>query len=85
MNELIDSFYKTGKLIVAPTFRGKRGHPVIFSAKLFDELLDAPDETGARSVVWNHANEVHEVPTAEEGIVLNLNDPETFRSATANV
>lgn len=85
VNELIDSFYKTGKLIVAPTFRGKRGHPVIFSAKLFDELLDAPDETGARSVVWNHANEVHEVPTAEEGIVLNLNDPETFRSATANV
>lgn len=81
VNDLIASFYRTGKLIVAPTFHGKRGHPVIFSSKLFTELLDAPEETGARSVVWKHASEVQEVPTAEEGIVLNLNDPETFRNA----
>jgi molybdenum cofactor cytidylyltransferase len=84
VNDLIESFYSTGKLIVTPTFRGKRGHPVIFSRKLFAELLEAPEETGARSVVWKHASEVYEVPTPEEGIVLNLNDPETFRSAIAN-
>jgi molybdenum cofactor cytidylyltransferase len=83
VNQLIESFYSTGKLIVAPTFHGKRGHPVIFSSKLFTELLDASEETGARSVVWKHADEVYEVPTPEEGIVLNLNDPETFRSAIA--
>jgi molybdenum cofactor cytidylyltransferase len=83
VNDLIQSFYNTGKLIVAPTYRGKRGHPVIFSRKLFAELLEASDETGARSVVWKHAEEVHEVPTPEEGIVLNLNDPETFRGAIA--
>lgn len=82
VSDLISSFYNTGKLIVAPTYRGKRGHPVIFSSKLFAELLAAPEETGARSVVWKHASEVHEVPTPEEGIVLNLNDPETFRDAT---
>jgi molybdenum cofactor cytidylyltransferase len=82
VGELVESFYSTGKSIVLPTFHGQRGHPVIFSSKLFSELLDAPEETGARSVVWKHAKEVCEVPTAEEGIVLNLNDPETFRSAT---
>jgi len=84
VNELVESFYSTGKSIIVPTFHGKRGHPVIFAAKLFAELLDAPEETGARSVVWKHASEVHEVPTPEEGIALNLNDPETFHSATAN-
>ncbi len=83
VGELVRSFYSMEKSIVLPTFHGKRGHPVIFSSKLFAELLDAPEETGARSVVWKHAKEVHEVPTGEEGIVLNLNDPETFRSATA--
>lgn len=84
VNQLVESFYRTGKLIVAPTFHGKRGHPVIFSSKLFSELLDAPDETGARSVVWKHTNEVLEVPTTEKGIILNLNDPETFHSSTAS-
>jgi molybdenum cofactor cytidylyltransferase len=83
VHELVETFHRTGKAIVVPTFHGKRGHPVIFGSKLFPELLAAPEETGARSVVWNHASEVHEVPTEEEGIILNLNDPETFHSATA--
>jgi len=80
--DLVEAFYRTNKLIVLPTLRGKRGHPVIFSAKLFGELLAAPETTGARSVVWNYAAEVCEVPTSEEGVILNLNDPEAFRSAT---
>jgi molybdenum cofactor cytidylyltransferase len=81
VGELIETFYSAGKSIVLPTFHGKRGHPVIFARKLFDELLAAPEENGARSVVWQHAHEVAEVSTTEEGIVLNLNDPDTFRSA----
>jgi molybdenum cofactor cytidylyltransferase len=82
IGNLVEAFYRSNKLIALPTFRGKRGHPVIFSAKLFAELLAAPEATGARAVVWNHTAEVCEVPTTEEGIILNLNDPETFHSAT---
>ena len=81
VSELIEKFYATGKPIVVPTYGGKRGHPVIFSGQLFPELLAAPLETGARAVVWAHAEEVLEVPTIEEGVVLNLNDPETLRRA----
>ena len=81
VGELIEQFYASGKPIVLPTYRGKRGHPVIFSSKLYPELLAAPLATGARAVVWAHADEVLEVPTIEEGVVLNLNDPETFRHA----
>jgi len=79
--ELIERFYSTGKLIVIPTYSGKRGHPVIFSSKLFGELLAAPPDVGARAVVWAHAAEVLEVPTDEEGVVLNLNDPDTLARA----
>ena len=43
--------------------------------------LAAPPEQGARAVVWAHAAEVVEVATEEEGVVLNLNDPETLRRA----
>jgi hypothetical protein len=45
---------------------------------LYDELLHAPLETGARAVVWAHPSAVEEVRTNEEGCVLNLNDPETL-------
>jgi molybdenum cofactor cytidylyltransferase len=75
---LIDQFYATRAPIVLPVFEGKRGHPVIFSAALYGELENAPEEVGARSVVWAHAKEISEFQTLEEGCVLNLNDPEAF-------
>lgn len=81
VQDLIEQFYKTKGPIVLPVYEGRRGHPVIFSAALYDELLRAPLETGARAVVWAHKGEVEEVRTNEEGCVLNLNDPETMNSA----
>lgn len=81
IQELIEQFYKTKSPVVLPVYDGRRGHPVIFSAALYDELLRAPLETGARAVVWAHKGEVEEVRTNEEGCVLNLNDPETMNAA----
>jgi len=82
---LVAAFYSAARPpIVVPTFRSRRGHPVIFARSLFAELLLAPPDEGARAVVWAHAGEVAEVPTEEEGVVLNLNDPETLRRAQEN-
>jgi molybdenum cofactor cytidylyltransferase len=83
VDELIGKFYRERNAprpaIVLPVYQGKRGHPVIFSAGVYEELLAAPMDQGARSVVWAHAAEVAEVATPEQGCVLNLNDPETMR------
>jgi molybdenum cofactor cytidylyltransferase len=81
IGDLIARFYENQKTIVLPTFRGRRGHPVIFSSALYGEVLAAPEDRGARSVVWAHTADLLEVTTDEEGIVLNLNDPETLRHA----
>jgi molybdenum cofactor cytidylyltransferase len=81
VDELIERFYSGSKTppIVLPVYQGKRGHPVIFSSGVYEELMTAPLEQGARSVVWAHAREVAEVVTSEQGCVLNLNDPETMQ------
>jgi molybdenum cofactor cytidylyltransferase len=81
VGELIESFYNSGKSIVLPVYESRRGHPVIFSSALYQELMNAPLETGARSVVRAHAGDVQIVQTNEEGCVLNLNDPDTLRKA----
>jgi molybdenum cofactor cytidylyltransferase len=84
VNELIEVFYASScAKIVLPVYEGRRGHPVIFPATVYQELLQAPADKGARAVVWAHAPaNVLEVPTNEEGCVLNLNDPETLHRAT---
>ena len=81
VSDLIDKFYESKKAIVLPTFNARRGHPVIFARSLYPELLNAPAEKGARAVVWAHAADVLEVPTEEEGVVLNLNDPDMLKHA----
>ena len=78
---LIKSFRKEGRPIVMPTWQGHRGHPVLFAAKLYPELLAAPANVGARAVVWEHQAELLEVPTEEQGVVQNLNDPEALGRA----
>ncbi|HEV2103398.1 MAG TPA: nucleotidyltransferase family protein [Candidatus Acidoferrum sp.] len=82
VGDLIEAFYVSNAPIALPVFEGRRGHPVIFSAKLFPELQAAPLDVGARAVVWAHRAEICEFPTNEEGCVLNLNDPETFARVT---
>ena len=81
VSELVERFYREHKSIVVPTYKLRRGHPAIFSKALFAELLAAPLDMGARAVVWAHAADVLEVPTEEEGVVLNLNDPDMLKRA----
>lgn len=83
VNDLIEQFYAAScTKIVLPVYETRRGHPVIFPAALYEELLQAPADKGARAVVWAHAADVLALPTNEEGCVLNLNDPETLRRVT---
>ncbi len=80
--ELIEKFYATGAPVVVPVYEGRRGHPVIFSARVYAELMAAPLDIGARAVVRAHLPELAQVATNEEGVVLNLNDPEALQKLT---
>jgi molybdenum cofactor cytidylyltransferase len=85
VSQLVAEFDAGKKLIVLPTHLGRRGHPVIFRASLYDELLSASPDVGAREVVWAHPDEIAEVVTDEAGVILNLNDPETMRKALGSL
>ena len=85
VSRLIAEFDTDRKLIVLPTHLGRRGHPVIFHASLYGELLAASPDVGARQVVWAHSDAIAEVETDEAGVILNLNDPETVRKALGHL
>jgi molybdenum cofactor cytidylyltransferase len=79
--KLIAAFDSAGGAVTLPVYEGKRGHPVIFRSTLYQELLATDAEIGARAVVRAHRDATVEVPTGEEGVILNLNDPEMLRRA----
>lgn len=79
VDALIESFFETKKMIVVPSYKGKRGHPVIFSRELFGELLNAPLDQGAKAVVNAHRQETLEIEWQDEGITLDIDTPELYR------
>jgi molybdenum cofactor cytidylyltransferase len=79
IDRLIERFEETGRPVILPVQEGRRGHPVLFSRSVFDELVAAPDSAGARQVVWDHADEVLEVETEQSGANVDVDTPEEYR------
>lgn len=79
IDEMIDVFYESKKLIVVPRYKGRRGHPVLFAQRLFSELLSAPLDQGAKVVVHSHRDETLEIDTEDEGVVIDIDTPEEYR------
>jgi molybdenum cofactor cytidylyltransferase len=79
VNVMIDRFYETGKLIVVPRYRGRRGHPVIFSRSLFAELKGAPLAEGAKAIVRAHDHDTLEIDTEDPGVTIDIDTPVEYR------
>ena len=69
--------------VVVPMFRGKRGHPVGFSAACRDALLDLKGNQGASPVVRAQAaiNSVAFIDVADEGTVTDIDTLDDLRRA----
>jgi len=76
---MLERFKTLKSAIVVPRYQGKRGHPVIFSRALFDELLSAPLDQGAKIVVHAHRQDTLEIETEDVGITLDIDTPKLYR------
>ncbi|MBI4310338.1 MAG: NTP transferase domain-containing protein [Chloroflexi bacterium] len=72
-------------LITYPSYQGKGGHPVIFSAKLLPEMLRVQEShQGLREVVERHRDSMRKVEMGDPGVLLDLNRPEDYQRAMAS-
>jgi molybdenum cofactor cytidylyltransferase len=77
---LIDAFNNGEKGIVLPTYRGKRGHPVIVAAKYFDDVmqLDEAAPEGMRQFIDGHRGDTLEVPVDTAAVIEDIDLPEDY-------
>jgi molybdenum cofactor cytidylyltransferase len=79
VNKIIGKFKETNNPIIVPVFNKKRGHPVLFSRSLFNELTNAPEEQGARHVLYSNEEKILEVETSESGILIGIDTPDDYK------
>ncbi len=85
VRNLVELYRSSGAWLVFPFCGEEKGHPVIFHRSLFRELLEAPLESGARSVVVRHQAETAILPTAETATVRDIDTPEDYFNLTGDM
>ena len=78
IDRLLEDFAVTERLIVRPVLDGRPGNPVLFSARLFPELLRETGDRGGRDVVRRHLGEVCLVAVDNPQVCLDIDSPEEY-------
>jgi molybdenum cofactor cytidylyltransferase len=64
-----------GRAICVPTHNGKRGNPMIFARRFFDEVCDISGDLGARQLTGAYPELTCEVEMTEDGVLLDIDTP----------
>lgn len=64
--------------IVAPAFKGRRGHPVLIGRHLFDALLTLPSDGAPRDLIRQHPDKLHQVEVDSDVILRDVDTPEQY-------
>ncbi len=82
LSQVVALHRRLGCLITYPAYKGKGGHPIIFSKTLLPELIRVRESRqGLREVVQRHRAEVARIEVEDAEVLLDLNQPEEFQKA----
>jgi len=79
INEIIRRYKRTHAPIVIPTYKGKRGNPVLFDKALFKEMLNTSGDVGARSIIRSHDKNVEEVEVNNPSVLYDIDTVEDLK------
>lgn len=66
--------------VVIPSFQSRRGHPPLIGKGCFDRILGCDVSANLRSVLQEFADQTCVVETADQGILLDMDTPEDYRT-----
>ena len=81
INVLIRTFARGKGGIIVPSFRGRRGHPVIFHKRYRKELLSLKGDVGGKSILERYPKDVIIVPVKSEGVVKDINTWQDYKKS----
>jgi molybdenum cofactor cytidylyltransferase len=86
IDKLIAAFDpEKGALVVTPSIDGRRGNPVVWSRRFFNDLMAIQGDIGARHLIANYAEAVMEVPVTGDGALIDVDTPESLSAVKAEI
>lgn len=72
IDRLIREFKRNNKGIVAPTYKGRRGNPVMLSRKYFSALAKLTGDEGAKSILKDNPTDIIKVEIGDDSILRDV-------------
>ena len=79
IDAVIETYRNSGKGIVIPTYKNRRGHPILIDCKYLKEIQDIEDWEGLRALQLKFAEDVLEVETTCSGILKDIDTKEEYQ------
>ncbi|NMM63788.1 molybdenum cofactor cytidylyltransferase [Clostridium sp. P21] len=79
---LINTFENNNNCIVLPVHKNKKGNPVIFPKRFVNELKLLQGDTGGKSVVNNHINDIITVDIKNECALFDIDTWQDYEKIT---
>jgi molybdenum cofactor cytidylyltransferase len=81
IDDMINHYILTKSKIIIPVYNGKRGHPILFSRELLEELRQINEETnGLKAIVHKRKHEISELAVEDRSVLLNFNSPKDYEA-----
>ena len=78
INRIVDTWAVSRSDLVAPVYGDRRGNPVIFGRRYFEELLSLPAGTAPRDILARHDADLHLVPVETDSILHDIDREEDY-------
>jgi len=79
IDRLIEVFEITNAAIIVASYRGRHGHPILFSSKLFSEIMEITEEKhGLKELVEKYREEIVEVESSQY-TTIDIDTPEELK------
>jgi len=75
LNQIIAEYDYKAPLVLIPTFRGRRGHPIILNAALRQEIASMDPKIGLKQVTEAHRESIHYIEVGDDSILIDFDLP----------
>lgn len=79
INSVIEFYISSGKGIVIPVYKSKRGHPILIDRKYRNEIQKLSPDEGLRSLALKFSDDVSEVNTDQAGILRDFDTYDEYK------
>ena len=78
INRVIAAWMESGKGIVMPAYRGRRGHPLLIDSRYREEVMSLPEDEGLRALAARNPEDVLEAETDDPSVLRDIDTRDDY-------